>query len=58
MEATALTMNQRHAWVKSTDRRYKLLFCAQLFGVGKSAFGEKLAERLKAGVGGRLAYHR
>ncbi len=54
----ALTMNQWRSWRESTDRRYQLLFCAQLFGVGKTAFGKKLAEGLNAGVGGRLAYHR
>ena len=55
---TALTMNQRRAWSESTDRRYQLVFGAQMFGVGKSAFGKKLAEGLKVGIGGRLAYHR
>ena len=54
----ALTMNQWRSWQASGDRRYQLLFCAQLFGVGKTAFGKKLAEGLNAGVGGRLAYHR
>lgn len=54
----ALLHNQRGSWKASGDRRYQLLFCAQLFGVGKTAFGKKLAEGLSAGVGGRLAYHR
>jgi len=54
----ALVDNQEDAWRGSGDRRYQLLFCAQLFGVGKTAFGKKLAEGLSAGVGGRLAYHR
>ena len=54
----ALLHNQRGSWQASGDRRYQLLFCAQLFGVGKTAFGKKLAEGLNAGVGGRLAYHR
>lgn len=54
----ALMLNQGRSWMESGDRRYTLLFCAQLFGMGKTSFGKRLAEGLKAGVAGRLAYHR
>jgi signal recognition particle GTPase len=54
-----LLANQTRSWLRSgsRDKRYKLVVLAQLFGVGKTTSGEKLAEGLNAGVGGRLVYH-
>ena len=56
-----LLANQTRSWLRSgspgRDKRYKLVVLAQLFGMGKTTSGEKLAEGLNAGVGGRLVYH-
>jgi hypothetical protein len=56
----ALVRNQLCSWAGSGDPRYSLtlVLCAQLYGIGKCTFGKTLAEGLRAGVGGRLAYHR
>jgi hypothetical protein len=52
-----IRFNQVSAVAGSRDRQYRLPFCAQLFGVGKTSFAAKLAEGLNAGFGGRLAYY-
>lgn len=58
LAADALLQNVQLALSKGDSRRYKLVFCAQLFGAGKTSFAERLALGLKKAYGGKLVYAR
>ena len=58
LAADALLQNVQLALSKGDSRRYKLVFCAQLFGAGKTSFAERLAQGLEKAYGGKLVYAR